>query len=60
MNTTTDAAPELRTERRGHALWLTIDRPERRNAISPGVLAGLSAGLARAASDDAGAAQVCL
>lgn len=53
MSTTTDAAPELRTERRGHALWLTIDRPARRNAISPGVLAGLSAGLAQAADDDA-------
>ena len=47
------AAPELRAERRGHALWLTIDRPERRNALSPAVLAGISAGLDEAADDDA-------
>jgi enoyl-CoA hydratase/carnithine racemase len=26
---------------RGAVLWLTINREERRNAISPGVLAGL-------------------
>jgi enoyl-CoA hydratase/carnithine racemase len=51
MSTTTDA-PELRSERRGHALWLTIDRPARRNAISPAVLSGISEGLARAAADD--------
>jgi enoyl-CoA hydratase/carnithine racemase len=49
----TPAAPELRAERRGHALWLTIDRPERRNALSPAVLAGISAGLDEAAADDA-------
>jgi enoyl-CoA hydratase/carnithine racemase len=34
MSTTTDAAPTCAAERRGHALWLTIDRPERRNAIA--------------------------
>lgn len=44
---------DLHTERRGNALWLTIDRPERRNAISPDVIAGLSAGLAQAQTDDA-------
>lgn len=49
----TPAAPELRAERRGHALWLTIDRPARRNALSPAVLAGISAGLDEAAADDA-------
>ncbi len=49
----TPAAPDLRAERRGHALWLTIDRPERRNALSPAVLAGISAGLDEAAADDA-------
>jgi enoyl-CoA hydratase/carnithine racemase len=49
---TTDA-PDLRSERRGHALWLTIDRPARRNAISPGVLAGIAAGLREAQADDA-------
>lgn len=41
-------APELREEMRGDVLWLTIDREERRNSISPGVLAGLSDGIARA------------
>jgi methylglutaconyl-CoA hydratase len=45
-------AHELRVERRGHTLWLTIDRPERRNALSPEVLAGISAGLDEAAADD--------
>lgn len=53
MSSTTTDAPELRTERRDHALWLTIDRPARRNAISPAVIAGLSDGLAVAAADDA-------
>jgi methylglutaconyl-CoA hydratase len=43
---------DLRTERRGHALWLTIDRPERRNAMSPAVIAGIAAGLAQAQADD--------
>ena len=40
-----ETATDLRTERRGHALWLTIDRPARRNAISAAVVAGISAGL---------------
>ena len=36
-------------------LWLTINRPERRNAISPGVLAGLIEALTRANADREGA-----
>ncbi|WPG37791.1 enoyl-CoA hydratase/isomerase family protein [Variovorax sp. EBFNA2] len=47
----TDHAPsptELREEMRGAVMWLTIDREARRNAISAGVLAGLSDALARA------------
>ncbi|HWT18895.1 MAG TPA: enoyl-CoA hydratase/isomerase family protein, partial [Variovorax sp.] len=36
---------ELREEMRGPVMWLTIDREERRNAISPGVLAALSSAL---------------
>jgi enoyl-CoA hydratase/carnithine racemase len=48
-----ETATDLRTERRGHALWLTIDRPARRNAISAAVVAGISAGLREAAADDA-------
>ena len=35
----------VRSERRGPALWLTIDRPERRNALSGEVLAGLLHGV---------------
>lgn len=42
---------ELHTELRGHVLWLTIDRPERRNAMNEAVIAGLTAGLARAHAD---------
>jgi enoyl-CoA hydratase/carnithine racemase len=42
---------ELTAERRGPVLWLTIQREARRNAISPGVLAGLTQALARANAD---------
>jgi len=44
---------ELREEMRGPVLWLTIDREERRNAISTGVLSALSAALERADADRA-------
>ena len=37
--------PELLQEMRGAVLWLTINREERRNAISPGVLQALGAAL---------------
>jgi enoyl-CoA hydratase/carnithine racemase len=47
----TDAAPETRTERRGDALWVWIDREARRNAINPGVLAGIEAALVAAQAD---------
>ena len=39
---------EVRSERVGHALWLTIDREERRNALNEAVLDGLRAGLVSA------------
>ncbi|MBL8383010.1 MAG: enoyl-CoA hydratase/isomerase family protein [Burkholderiales bacterium] len=42
----TDA--DLLTERRGHALWLTINREERRNAMSPAVVAGIRAAIEQA------------
>lgn len=45
--------PELRYEVSGGVARLTIDRPERRNALSYGVMAGLRDALARA-RDDAG------
>jgi enoyl-CoA hydratase/carnithine racemase len=40
--------PDVRCERKGQALWLTIDREERRNALNEGVFDGLRAGIAQA------------
>ena len=40
--------PEVRRERHGQALWLTIDREERRNALNEAVLDGLRDGVAQA------------
>ncbi len=42
---------ELNEEMRGPVMWLTIDREEKRNAISPGVLTAMSQALARANSN---------
>lgn len=39
------AAPAILTERRGQALWIFINREERRNAINPEVIAGIEAAL---------------
>lgn len=39
---------EVRVEERGRALWLTIDREDRRNALDDAVLAGLIAGVEEA------------
>lgn len=41
----------VRYEIRGPAAWITIDREDRRNALSDEVIAGLQAGLERAAAD---------
>lgn len=43
--------PELLIRRDDGVLWLTIDRQERRNAMSAAVLAGLTEALARANAD---------
>ena len=43
---------EVRRERRGAALWLTIDREERRNALNEAVLTGLREGVASARIED--------
>jgi enoyl-CoA hydratase/carnithine racemase len=51
MSSDTAAAP-VRVDRRGNALWITIDRPERRNALNPAVIAGIQAGIDLAASTD--------
>jgi len=42
---------DVRLERKGDSLWIWIDREERRNAINPAVLAGISEGVDRAAAD---------
>ncbi len=42
---------DLLIEKRGAAMWLTINREERRNAMSPAVLAGIRAGIAQAHAD---------
>ncbi len=42
---------DLLIEKRGHALWLTINREARRNAMSPAVLAGLRAGIDQSHAD---------
>ena len=42
------APPELLTEMRGPVLWLTINREDKRNAVTPGVLAALADALASA------------
>jgi enoyl-CoA hydratase/carnithine racemase len=43
--------PEVRSERRGAALWIWIDRESRRNAINPAVLAGIGAAILQASAD---------
>ncbi len=45
-------AGEVLFEVRGPAAWVTIDRPERRNALSAGVIDGLLEGLRGAASHE--------
>ena len=42
---------DLLIEKRGRALWLTINREERRNAMSPAVLAGMRRGIDQAQAD---------
>jgi len=39
---------EVLHEQRDWAFWITINRPDKRNAISPGVLAGIREGMRRA------------
>ena len=45
----TEPAP-IRTERRGPALWIWIDRESRRNAINKAVLSGIEAAMREAAT----------
>src|SRR3974390_1844876 len=48
----TDHEAELVEERRGRTLILRINRPEARNALTPGIRAGIGNGLAGAETDD--------
>ncbi|KPC99484.1 1,2-epoxyphenylacetyl-CoA isomerase [Geobacillus sp. BCO2] len=43
----------LLVEQSGSVLWLTLNRPERLNAFSPEMIAGLTDEIERAAADDA-------
>lgn len=45
------SADELRTEQRGPVLWVTIQREQRRNAMSHGVLAGMAHAITAAQGD---------
>ena len=40
-------------EKRGSAFWITINRPEKRNALNGEVIAGIAAGYRRAHDDPA-------
>jgi enoyl-CoA hydratase/carnithine racemase len=42
---------DLLHERRGSAFWITINRPERRNALNPAVIDGIMAGYRQAHED---------
>jgi enoyl-CoA hydratase/carnithine racemase len=46
-----DEGSDLRTERRGRALWIWIDREARRNAMNHRVVAGIEAAMAGAQAD---------
>ena len=45
------SGPAVLTEQRGSALWIIINRPERRNAINAEVMRGIIAGIDAAESD---------
>lgn len=49
--TTESKPPALLVERRGNALWVTINREERRNALNGEVIAGIHAAVNQAHSD---------
>jgi enoyl-CoA hydratase/carnithine racemase len=48
-----ETRPEIRTDLRGRALWITIDREARRNAMNKQVLAGIESAIVTAQSDPA-------
>ena len=46
------AKPPIRTEMRGLALWIWIDREERRNAINKEVISGIESAVTAALSNE--------
>lgn len=48
----TDEIPVIRTEQREGALWVIIDRQDRRNAINDAVIEGIARAFTAAAADD--------
>jgi methylglutaconyl-CoA hydratase len=46
-----DATPPIRTDKRGRALWIWIDRESRRNAMNRAVLAGIETAVTMAKTD---------
>jgi enoyl-CoA hydratase/carnithine racemase len=46
-----DTAATVLHDKRGHALWITINRPDKRNAINAEVIAGIRAGYRAAHAD---------
>ena len=51
MSQATNDNTDLRVEQIGRVLWLTIQREERRNAMSHGVLAGMAQAISQAQAD---------
>lgn len=49
--TAAEERAEIRTETRGRALWIWIDREQRRNAINKAVIAGIERAVAAAQAD---------
>jgi len=45
--------PEVRTEKRGHSLWIWINREERRNAINRRVISGIERAFVESQQDEA-------
>ena len=54
-----DIAPPVLHDKRGAAFWITINRPDKRNAINADVIAGIRAGY-RAAHADSGVRAIVL
>ncbi len=52
------SAPPVLTERRGATHWITLNRPDKRNALNDAVLEGITAGLHAAMADPAARAIV--